>query len=151
MYTSKQHILYGFILVILIVFAIFISTSKNSFISSSSARHYKASFSSASGLGVGNDVRISGSSIGKITRIWLSKDLQANVEMLITTPINIPIDSYVVIHNIGITGNMYVDLEPGAEEEYLKDNEWFDNTQGTISLHRMLMLGLSMVKKKGKK
>lgn len=78
----------------------------------------------ASGLDVGSDVRLGGTKIGSITRLWLDKsDYSAVVEAAIRDDLTLPADSRASIATSTLS-NPYLSITPGhAVEKARPDSE----------------------------
>lgn len=113
----------------------------NSEVSASHKHGYElfAKFSTAAGVVVGGDVKISGVKIGKITHISLVPDTyQAVVKMKINDEIKLPRDSSAKIVSEGLLGGKYMQIEPGGEEEFLEPGEEIDYTQSGVNLEELI-------------
>jgi phospholipid/cholesterol/gamma-HCH transport system substrate-binding protein len=79
-----------------------------------------AEFGSTGGLSVGDDVRISGIKVGRITEQSLDPiTYSARIAMAIAPDIEIPADSSARITAASLLGGNYLELMPGAEDEML--------------------------------
>lgn len=97
--------------------------------------HLTAKFGRVDGVSVGSDVRIAGVKIGSVVNQSLDpKTYLAKVDMVITAPVEIPADSVAKVTMDGLLGGAFVGIEPGAEEDYLKDGEEIVYTQGAVDL-----------------
>ena len=71
----------------------------------------------ASGLDVGSDVRLGGTKIGSVTRLWLDKsDYSAVVEAAIRDDLALPVDSGATIATSTLS-NPYLSITPGHAAE----------------------------------
>lgn len=101
--------------------------------------HVKAKFENATGVSVGSDVRMGGVKIGIVDGIDLDTErYQAVVTMSVRANIPLPLDSTAAIVGDGLLGSKFVALEPGAEEETLKDGGEIEFTQSSVSLEEMI-------------
>ena len=101
--------------------------------------YYKvhASFSSVSGLKSGARVEIAGVQVGKVSRITLVDD-QAKVELSLKPEVKIGSDVFASIKTQGIIGDKFVQLTPGAEEDFLKDGDEITETESAVDLESLI-------------
>jgi phospholipid/cholesterol/gamma-HCH transport system substrate-binding protein len=99
-----------------------------------------AKFSDVAGLRVRSKVSMAGVTIGRVTAIRVDTAYgEAEIEILIdgsTGPL--PIDTGARILTEGIVGARYVSLLPGADEEYLADGDYIEDTQGALVLENLI-------------
>ncbi len=101
--------------------------------------YYKvhASFSSISGLKSGARVEIAGVQVGKVSHISLVDD-QAKVELSLKPEVKIGSDVFASIKTQGIIGDKFVQLTPGAEEDFLKDGDEITETESAVDLEALI-------------
>lgn len=98
-----------------------------------------ANFSGIGGLGVGDDVQISGVKIGNVARIELDqKTYLAKVVMTVKSGIEIPDDTAALISSSSLLGGKYMSLEPGGSEYMLADGGVIQYTQAPQNLEQLL-------------
>ncbi len=98
-----------------------------------------AAFTKADGIDSGAIVRVSGITVGKITAMKLNPDTyQAEVEMTVDSNVKLPLDTAAVIASEGMLGGKFISLEPGADEEILKDGDRLEYTQSPPGLEQLL-------------
>lgn len=99
-----------------------------------------ARFENIGGLTERSKVTMSGVLIGQVSNIRLDKDaLQALVEMEIQEDIDfLSIDSSASILTAGLLGEKYIGVVVGAEEEYLQDGDYFEDTQSALVLEDLI-------------
>lgn len=104
-----------------------------------SGDYYKvyASFSSVSGLKSGARVEIAGVQVGKVSQIILVED-QAKVELSLKPEVKIGSDVFASIKTQGIIGDKFVQLTPGAEEDFLKNGDEITETEGAVDLESLI-------------
>ena len=99
----------------------------------------KAEFGATGGLSVGDDVRISGIKIGRITAQSLDPDTySARIAMAINPDIMIPADSSARITAASLLGGNYLELMPGADEDMLAPGDVIYDTRDAVSLTDLL-------------
>lgn len=102
--------------------------------------HLKGIFNRVDGLSVGAEVRMVGIKIGEVSELVLDKDFSATVTFEIDSDIKIPTDTSVAIHTESIFGAKYVTLDPGADEEFMKNGDSFEFTQDAVEVQDILDL-----------
>ena len=99
----------------------------------------QAEFGATGGLSVGDDVRISGIKIGRITAQTLDPDTySARIAMAINPDILIPTDSSARITAASLLGGNYLELMPGADEDMLARGAVIYDTRDPVSLTDLL-------------
>jgi phospholipid/cholesterol/gamma-HCH transport system substrate-binding protein len=98
-----------------------------------------AEFGSTGGLSVGDDVRISGIKIGRITRQSLDPmTFSARIAMAIAPNIQIPVDTSARITATSLLGGNYMELLPGADGEMLTAGAVIYDTRDPVSISDLL-------------
>lgn len=99
-----------------------------------------ARFENIGGLTERSKVTMSGVLIGQVSAIRLDEDaLQALVEMEIHQEVDfLSIDSSASILTAGLLGEKYIGVVVGAEEEYLQDGDFFQDTQSALVLEDLI-------------
>ena len=99
-----------------------------------------ARFENIGGLTKRSKVTMSGVLIGQVSNIRLDEDaLQALVEMEIHQEVDfLSIDSSASILTAGLLGEKYIGVVVGAEEEYLQDGDYFEDTQSALVLEDLI-------------
>ena len=96
-------------------------------------------FGSTAGLKNGDDVKISGINIGKITKLELDpEDYNAKVEVVINSDIKIPDDSSAKITSSSLLGGNFLDIVPGSSEQNLSPSDIIYDTTDPVSFTDML-------------
>ena len=96
-------------------------------------------FGSTSGLKNGDDVRISGINVGKITKLDLDiDDYNARVMVKLFDNIKIPDDSSARITSSSLLGGNYLDIVPGSSDTFLSPNDVVYDTSDPVSFTDML-------------
>lgn len=97
-----------------------------------------ATFDEIGGLKPRAPVTISGVKVGQVESIGLDQDLRARVKLDIDARLEIPIDSSAAILTAGLLGDQFIEIEPGAEEEMLRNGEEFSFTENALSIERLI-------------
>ncbi len=98
-----------------------------------------AEFGSTGGLSVGDDVRISGIKVGRITDHSLDPvTYSAQIAMTIAADIKIPKDSGARITATSLLGGNYLELMPGADSDMLTAGAIIYNTNDPVSFADLL-------------
>ncbi|EAR61069.1 outer membrane lipid asymmetry maintenance protein MlaD [Neptuniibacter caesariensis] len=99
-----------------------------------------ARFENIGGLTPRAKVTMSGVTIGKVTQIDLDTDeLVAKVAMEIDGNVDfLSIDSSAAILTAGLLGEQYIGVTVGAEEEYLKNGDFIEDTQSALVLEELI-------------
>lgn len=140
--TRTQEIWVG-IFVALSFAALFMLAMKMSNFSSYKAKDvYRVSvlFENIGGLKARSPVTVSGVRVGRVESIIYDIDeLQARVTLALEKKFNIfPEDTSASIYTAGLLGEQYVALEPGAEDEILKDGDKIRFSQSAMVLEELV-------------
>ena len=96
-------------------------------------------FGSTAGLKNGDDVKISGINVGKITKLELDlDDYNAKVNIIIDNNIKIPDDSSAKITSSSLLGGNFLDIIPGSSEQNLGPSDIIYDTTDPVSFTDML-------------
>ena len=96
-------------------------------------------FGSTAGLKNGDDVKISGINVGKITKLELNpEDYNAKVYIIINNDIKIPDDSSAKITSSSLLGGNFLDIVPGSSEQNLNPSDIIYDTTDPVSFTDML-------------
>ena len=99
----------------------------------------EAEFGATGGLSVGDDVRISGIKVGRISRQELDPvTYAARIVMSLDERIRIPADSSARITAASLLGGNYLELIPGADEDMMQPGEVIYDTRDPIALTDLL-------------
>ena len=132
-----ETILGAVILIIAIYFGTMLLVTKNPKISQGYSIY--AEFDSASGVTKGTDVKISGMSIGEVSKVKLDKKTyRVKLEIHIKDNIKFSSDSSIKIRNAGLLGDKYLEIVPGFEDEMIEDNGDLYFTQEAIDIEDII-------------
>lgn len=98
----------------------------------------RAAFNKVDGLFVGNPVYLGGIRIGAVEDLTLDSRYRAVAKLRIDTNIKLPTDTSIAIHTDGLFGGKFVVLEPGGEEEQLKDGDLISYAQDAVIVSDLL-------------
>lgn len=98
-----------------------------------------AEFSTAGGLKIGDDVRLSGISIGKVVDLSLdTESFTANVRLAIADDVALPSDSSARIASASLLGGNYLEIIPGFETDVLANGDTITDTRDPVNLTDLL-------------
>ena len=99
-----------------------------------------ARFDNIGGLKVRSPVSASGVRVGRVTAIeYDSEGYEAHVSMSIDPQYDkFPIDTAASIMTSGLLGEQFIGLQPGAEEEFLKEGSEIELTQSALVLEQII-------------
>ncbi|GDX36560.1 outer membrane lipid asymmetry maintenance protein MlaD [Alphaproteobacteria bacterium] len=139
---SKNNNYFDFIVGTFVLFcaAIFFFTSFNSSsIKTSLGYELIAKFDNANGISSGSDVKISGVKVGTvITQSIDENKFRAILKFSIDNKIKLPVDSSAKIVSDGLLGSKYLEINPGSQEDYLKEGDEISFTQSSVNFEELL-------------
>ena len=141
----------GLVTLCIILISVFITISHNASIKRKnlgSGYQIQAGFGRTDGLNVGDVVRMSGITIGRVIKAELDENFNSKLTMEIDSQYKIPEDSSASIVSFGLIGGKYVEIEVGGAEEYLGQNGIISYTQDSMVLEELLDRIISMGKSK---
>ena len=98
-----------------------------------------ADFSGIGGLKAGDEVQISGVKVGTVSNVELDQEtFLARVYISIDGDTKVPTDTAALISSESLLGGKFLALEPGADEEVLKDGGRIQFTQAPQNLEQLL-------------
>ncbi len=134
-----ETILGAVVLVVAIGFLMFGMKTGNVGASSASNYEITADFSGIGGLSVGDEVQISGVKVGSVSAVDLDENTyMARVTMSVRPDIKLPLDTAALISSTSLLGGRYLALEPGADEELIKNGGRVQYTQAPQNLEQLL-------------
>ncbi|MFC3681660.1 outer membrane lipid asymmetry maintenance protein MlaD [Bacterioplanoides pacificum] len=100
----------------------------------------KARFENLAGLTERAKVSMSGVTIGRVTKVYLDPEwYSAVVEMEIDESMStLTLDTSASILTAGLLGEKYIGLTVGAEDEFLGDGDWIEDTQSALVLEELI-------------
>jgi phospholipid/cholesterol/gamma-HCH transport system substrate-binding protein len=97
-----------------------------------------AKFDEVADLKARAPVQLAGVTVGQVTGIKLDSDYRARVDIIVESNVELPVDSSASVVTAGLLGDRYIALQPGAEEEYLKNGEEIAYTQSAMVLENLV-------------
>lgn len=127
------------VLAVAAVFALYASQHSQVGLDSSDGYPLHASFTNATGISTGSDVRIGGVKVGVVSDIMLDKNTyEAVATFLLKRDIQVPSDSSAAVASAGLLGDKFVDITPGGSEEMLQKDGKITYTQSSVSLEQLI-------------
>jgi len=140
--TRTQEIWVGLFVAmgIAALFVLALRVSNYSTYTNSNQYHVNVYFENIGGLKVRSPVTLSGVTVGRVTNIdYDPENLEAKVKLGIDEKYNfLSIDTSASIYTAGLLGEQYVALEPGAEDETLKDGDDIQHSQSAMVLEELI-------------
>lgn len=135
--NAVETVMGAVVLVVAAVFLFFAYTTSQ--VRAISGYEVTANFDRVEGLRDGGDVRVSGIKVGSIISQTLDpKDFVAVVKMSIDPSIKLPVDSVATIASSGLLGDKYLQIVPGAEDQFIKPGGTIEHTTPPISLESLI-------------
>jgi len=155
MYNSRTLELMVGLFVALGIAALLMLSLKVSNLSSlwgSNEYEVSAYFSNVGGLKVKSPVKLGGVKVGSISEInYDDSKYQALVKMKINARYTkIPQDTSAVVYTAGLLGEQYIGLEPGGDEQFLKNGSRVSLTQSAVILEQLISRVLYQFAEKSK-
>ncbi|MEA2626271.1 MAG: phospholipid/cholesterol/gamma-HCH transport system substrate-binding protein [Candidatus Binatota bacterium] len=97
-----------------------------------------ARFDETGGLKSRAPVEIAGVKVGRVTGIVLDENYRARVSMDLEPELKLPTDTTASIVTSGILGDRYITLQPGGEDQLLKNGDEIAFTESAIILERLI-------------
>jgi len=117
----------------------FFNSFKSAKIKTTSGYNLLVKFDDAGGIEAGSDVKISGIKIGVVENNSLdTKTYRAVIRINVNNNIKLPTDSSAKIVSSGLLGDKYLEISPGADEEFLKDEDEVLFTQSSVNFEQLL-------------
>ncbi len=97
-----------------------------------------ATFDQIGGLKQRAPVAVAGVTVGQVREIGLDDSLRARVTLEVDEALSLPVDSSAAIHTAGLLGDQFVALEPGGEDDLLKNGDEIEFTEPALSVERLI-------------
>lgn len=125
------------VIAVALVFLVFSYSTAN--VGTVTGYEISANFSEIGGLGIGDDVQISGVKVGSVAKINLdSETYLARVTLSLDEHVKIPEDTAAFISSQSLLGGKYLALEPGGAEEMIPPGGRIQFTQAPQNLEQLL-------------
>ncbi len=100
----------------------------------------KAKFENIDGIEVGDQVRVAGIEVGKVSGVTLDVDnFLVEVTMTIRGGIEMFTDSFAAIQTTGLFGGKYIQIDPGGgEDTLLRDGDFIAYVQDSVILDELV-------------
>ena len=99
---------------------------------------YTAAFDDVTGLFDGDDVKLAGVPVGKVTSISVDEDGQAVVAFEVKSDVALPTDSVVAIRWRNLIGQRYLYLHPGEARADYDDGDRIEQTRSVTDLGNLV-------------
>ena len=98
-----------------------------------------AEFNSAQGVSVGTDVKLAGIKVGSVSDMSINTETyKADVHMIISSDLDIPVDSFLAVSSEGLLGANFVEILPGIDFEYFQPGEKVIQTQSYVDFMSLM-------------
>ncbi len=135
--NSFEIIVGTFVLACAAIF--FFNSLKNANSGAKSGYYLFAKFDNIDGISNGSDIKISGVKIGKVeSQILDENSFRAVLKLNISPDVKLPADSSAKIASEGLLGSKYLSIQPGGDEEILKDGGEIAFTQSSVNFEDLL-------------
>lgn len=121
-----------------LVLAVLYGDRRQAYAPGSGSYVLRAAFNKVDGLFVDNPVYLGGIRIGSVEDLALDSRYRAVAKLRIDADIKLPADTSIAIHTDGLFGGKFVVLEPGGEEEQLKDGDLISYAQDAVIVSDLL-------------
>lgn len=142
MNTRKTEVLVGLFVAtgFVALFMLAMKVSNLNVYSNDAGYEITANFDDISGLKIKSPVTMAGVRIGRVSDITFNKQtFEAVVKIRIESQYDtLPSDTSASIYTAGLLGEKYVGLEPGGDENSLKDKDKLKLTQSSIVLEKLI-------------
>jgi len=140
--TRAQEIAVGIFVALGIVALFMLAMRVSNYTTSINGERYHVNvyFDNIGGLKTRSPVTLSGVRVGRVESIgYDEQNLQAKVVLGIDAQYGfLSVDTQASIYTAGLLGEQYVALEPGAEDEVLKDGDDIHHSQSAMVLEELI-------------
>ena len=140
--SKKVEITVGAFVLLALIALVYLALNVSNVTGFSAQKGYQisASFDNIGGLSKRAKVTLSGVTVGRVTDIaYDKKTFQAKVSMLINADVDyLPTDTQASIYTSGLLGEQYISLEPGAEDDVIKEGSQLSMTQSAVVLEELI-------------
>ncbi len=140
----------GVILISTLVLLSFFIHLRKEFLTSQAQFELFAIFNKVDGITEGAVVQLSGTPVGKVSKMELDPYYRVKMTLSFTEPVSLPDDTAAIIETDGLVGNKHIELVPGGNDVMLKNGETIVYTQDVLLLDELLSRFLEWMRlKKG--
>jgi phospholipid/cholesterol/gamma-HCH transport system substrate-binding protein len=97
-----------------------------------------ALFNETGDLTVRSPVVIAGVHVGEVSKVTLTDDFRARVDMDLRTDLQLSQDTYASIVTSGMLGDRYIELSPGGDDKILKTGDEMTHTENAVILEKLI-------------
>lgn len=133
MRSARRFVVFGVVTTLLTVYMAFRIVGADF----GSGLHLRATFDDVSGLRSGDQVKVAGTPVGRVTSVQVN-DGRAAVGMKIRPSLHIPADSSAVIRWKDLIGKREIYLETGSSRTMLKDGQRLTRTRSAADLGALI-------------
>ncbi|MGI5329578.1 MCE family protein [Actinomadura nitritigenes] len=133
MRSARKFVVFGVVTTLLTVYMAFRIVGADF----GSGLHLRATFDDVSGLRSGDQVKVAGTPVGRVTSVKVA-DGRAVVGMKIRPSLHIPVDSSAVIRWKDLIGKREIYLETGSSRTMLKDGQRLTRTRSAADLGALI-------------
>ncbi|MFB4297593.1 MCE family protein [Actinomadura sp. NTSP31] len=133
MRSARKFVVFGIVTTLLTVYMAFRIVGTNW----GAGLHLRATFDDVSGLRSGDQVKVAGTPVGRVTSVKVA-DGRAVVAMKIDDSLHIPADSSAVIRWKDLIGKREIYLETGTSATRLKDGQRLSRTRSAADLGALI-------------
>ncbi|MFV0512914.1 MAG: outer membrane lipid asymmetry maintenance protein MlaD [Jhaorihella sp.] len=139
-YNPTEVMVGGAVLAAAVAFAVYAGQATGLSGGGGGSYQLSASFRSLEGVGIGTDVRLAGVKIGTVTSVELNpQTYRADTRVSVSSGIEIPDDSAIVVSSEGLLGGNFVEIVPGGSPFFFSPGDEIHDTQGAVSLISLLL------------
>ena len=133
--------LIGLLAIVIVVTTVtLISGKDNTYSGAEDVYRISAFFNRIDGLFPGDTVTLSGIPVGVVEKTSLDERFRAKVIIQVDASVVLPEDTSIAIHTDGLFGSKFVVLEPGGEDELLRNGDNIAFTQDAMIVSDLLDL-----------
>ncbi len=148
----KQKKTNYFLVLLGILFVLFFALFYYSFQEHSKANekskyyHLNLDFTNPTGIFKGSIVSINGVPVGEVISTRLDENETATVVVAVERKYKLPTDSVASVYTDGLLGASYINITPGAMDEYFSDDETMEYTQNTLPIMDFIRMLVGRIK-----
>ncbi|MBV1867712.1 MAG: outer membrane lipid asymmetry maintenance protein MlaD [Marinosulfonomonas sp.] len=138
--NTTEVIVGGVVLTVALGFLLYAGQLSGFTQNTSAGNEFTASFRSIEGVSVGTDVRVAGVKVGRVIELELDpQTFRAQTRISITSDIELPEDTAVIVASEGLLGGNFVELLPGGSPFNLEPGSEIEDTQSSVSLIQLML------------